>query len=238
MSMKSHHISSRSRGFSMMETMISLAIVASAITFAMQLAQTGEDQAAGRTNADALSSFSQLAGQFFISNRIAMEKAMDDGTDADEYCKIGVASDGTGGTVARSSTKKTCAFDATLLLAKGVWPAGISTDAFGGRYVAIFRKIYDASSQPTGAVEALMVLASPDGTLQPAAQDARKLEELAASQTTLGGTGGLIPVGALGDCVASRTSATYQVCGNGWKVNLSDFIDNAELTTFANSLPN
>ena len=74
--------------------------------------------------------------------------------------------------------------------------------------------------------------------LQPAAQDARKLEELAASQTTLGGTGGLIPVGVLGDCVASRTSATFQVCGNGWKVNLSDFIDNAELTTFANSLPN
>lgn len=231
--MKNH-----SRGLSMVEAMISLAIVASAVAYAMQVAQTGEDQAVGRNNADTLSSFSLLASQFFISNRTAIELAMENGTDADKYCKLDVAVDGTGGTLANSTSKKTCAFDATLLLAKGVWPASMPTNTFGGRHVAIFRRIYDAGGDPTGAVEALMVLASPDGTLQPATQDPRKLDELAASQTTMGGIGGLVPVGILGDCVARRASTTYQACGNGWKVNLSDFIDAPQLLTFANALPN
>ena len=61
------------------------------LAYALQLSQTGEDQAVGRNNADALSSFSQLAGQYFLANRAAMEAAMKDGTDAAKYCKIDMA---------------------------------------------------------------------------------------------------------------------------------------------------
>lgn len=225
------------RGFSMVEAMLSMAILAAVLAYAMQLSQTGEDQAVGRNNADALSSFSQLAGQYFLANRTAMEAAMKDGTDADKYCKIDVATDGTGGTVANSITKHTCAVDATMLRAKGVWPPAMTTATTGGRYVGIFRQIYD-SGEPTGAVDAIFVLASADGTLQPATQDARRLEEMASGQNSLGGIGGVVPVGRLGDCLTSRASATFQVCGNGWKVNLSDFVDATQMTTFANALPN
>lgn len=223
----------------MIETIVGLALMGIILGFALQMANLGEDQTVGRNDADSLSSFTQLAGAYFLDNRTAVEKAIDDGTDADKHCLLSVPTSGTGGTVARSSTKKTCAFDPTHLRAKGVWPAGMSVDLFGGgRYVAIFRRPLGADGQPTGATESLIVVASVDGTLQAASHDARSLERLAASQSAMGGIGGFIPVGEIGDCKADRTAATFQACGNGWKVNLSDFIDAAQLTTFANALPN
>ena len=221
----------------MLETMVSLAIVAAAMAYALQLAQTGDDQAQGRADADALSSFSQLAAQFFISHRAAMEQAMDDGTDAGMFCRVGGAADGSGGTVANSSSKKTCALDASLLLVRGAWPAGMPLDTFGGRYVAIFRRIYDAGGAATGGTDMLTVLAALDGTLQAARPDARRLEQLAAAQATLGGMGGVVPAGTLGDCVASRASASFEVCGNGWRVRLSDFVDPPQLSIFTAALP-
>lgn len=226
------------RGFSIMEAMLSMALLAAVLAYALQLSQAGEDQAVGRNNADALSSFSQLAGQYFLANRAAMEAAMKDGTDAAKYCKIDVAADGTGGTVANSVSKHTCALDATMLRAQGLWPQAMSTSTMGGRYVGIFRLVHDSGGEPTGVVDAIFVLASLDGTLQPATQDARRLEEMATGQNSLGGIGGVVPVGRVGDCVTSRVSSTFQVCGNGWKLNLADFIDPAQMTTFANALPN
>ena len=227
-------------GFIMMEIMLGLIVMGLVLAMALNMTMEGEDQAAGRTKAEGLSSFSQLASQYFIANRTAINSAMTDGTDKSEYCVININEDGTGGTVAQSDTKHTCAFDATLLRAKGVWPAGMSTDVMGGRHVAIARQIYDTATPPvaTGGVDLLIVLASPTGALTPVKTDTRKTTELISSMTTLGGTGGIVPVGAMGSCKTQRSSSTYEICGNGWKVNLSDFIDPTEVTKFGAALPN
>ena len=84
----------------------------------------------------------------------------------------------------------------------------------------------------------LVVVERPDGALTEVGPDAQRTEELASSMTTLGGNGGIVPVGDMEACAAIRGSATYQVCGNGWKVNLADFVDATQVTTFSNALPN
>lgn len=220
--------------------MLGLIVMGLVLVMALKMTTTGEDQSAGRTNAEGISSFSQLASQYFLANRTAINSAMTDGTEKSEYCVINLNADGTGGTVAQSTSKHTCAFDATLLRAKGVWPTGMSTDVVGGRYVAIARQIYDNATLPvaTGGVDLLIVLASPTGTLTPVKTDARKTTELISSMTTLGGTGGIVPVGAMGACKTNRSLSIYEICGNGWKVNLSDFINPTEVTTFGAALPN
>lgn len=236
-----NHVMKSARGFSILEIMVAIALLGSVLAFAMQTTRRGESQATGRSNADALSSFQQIAAQYFISNRTALEAAMDAGTEAGTKCLLNVNADGTGGTQANSTTKKTCAFDATLLRKMNLWPVGVSVDApGGGRYVAILRRIYDTAAPPvaTGAVDMLVVVARPDGALTAVGPDAQRTEELASSMTTMGGNGGIVPVGNMGACAAVRGSATYQVCGNGWKVNLADFVDATQVTTFSNALPN
>ncbi len=228
-------------GYFLLEIIIGLGVAGLVLAYTFGVLATGQDQADGRTDADSLASFSQLSSQYFLSNRTAIELAMTDGTAAATYCKINVAADGTGGTTTSSTTKHTCAFDTTQLRAKGLWPASLSPDtANGNRPVAIFRQIYDTATPPvaTGGVDVLIVQASKTGTLTAAHTDPHTTQTLLAAQSTLGGVGGMVPVGDLGPCSAKRSTATYQVCGNGWKVNLTDFVDSSALTTFSTALPN
>lgn len=115
---------------------------------------------------------------------------METGTGADQYCLVGVNPDGTGGTQKNNTTLKTCAFDATLLVAKGQWPAGAGpTETRNGRFTVILRRSYDSTPAPTGGHEALFVLASPSGTLSAAAMTKETSTALAAGKTTLGSVG-------------------------------------------------
>lgn len=227
-------------GYVMLEIAIGTAIMGIVMALALDMTKTGEDQTIGRTKAETLSTFSQLASQYLISNRTAIDLAMTDGTAASTHCLINVNADGTGGTTANSTTKHTCAFDTTLLKAKGIWPKEVNTEAPGGRYVAIARKIYDTQTIPvaTGGIDILIALSSPTGTLAATTQDPRRTTELLSSMTTLGGTGGIIPIGLMGACTTKKSSSTYESCGNGWKINLADFVNPAQLTTFSDALPN
>ncbi len=63
-------------------------------------------------------------------------------------------------------------------------------------------------------------------------------DETQAGMAAMGGMGGFVPVGTMGACTTARSTTTYEACGNGWKVNLANFVDASELTAFANALPN
>lgn len=228
------------RGISMIEIMVGAALMGVVIAAAMTIDTRAGDRTTGRNDADDSMAFISSAAEYFLSNRTNMEAAMQSGTNASTYCRIDVNADGTGGITKNSTTKKTCALDATQLRANNLWPANLSVDSRGGRYVAIFRSIYDTQStpQPTGGVDMFIALAPTSGELSAVTLDGRTTDELQAAAAAMGGIGGFVPIGTLGACTATRSTSTYEACGNGWKVNLSDFIDSAELTTFANALPN
>ena len=231
---------SKQLGLSIFETMIAIIVFAVVLQFAMKLQREGDDQQDGRQHADLMSSFMQMAVQYVSSNRAAYESATKDGTGASTYCRINVNSDGSGGSTVNDTTLHTCAFDATLLRAQGVWPSGLSVDADGGgRYVAIFRQIYTGGN-PSGALEGIVVHSPQSGALSAVTTaDMKELTtKLQAGVAALGGSGGFIPIGDFVTCKTERASTTYQACGNGWVVNLSNFISSAQLTTFGNALPN
>lgn len=234
-----HHAPLR-RGFVLLELIVAIGILALVLSLGSAVEARGERQSSGRANADGQSSFQNLAAQYFLENRTAFESAMKDGTGADTLCLINVPSSGVGGTQANSTTLKTCAFDTTFLKAKNLWPTNLSTDEVDGRWVIILRLVYDSQTpaQPTGGVEAFVPLMRTDGTLSAVGVDAQKMDEALSAMRSLGGTGGVIPVGDAGMCANQRSSATYEACGNGWKVKLSDFIDSSQLAVFSNALPN
>lgn len=226
----------RQRGFSIMEIMIGTALIASLLGSVMVLQARSNNETTGRNDADSLASFQQIVGQYMIANRTDIEAAMGgDATAAAAHCLVNVAADGTGGTVSANSTKHTCAFDATLLRAKGVWPNGMSVNVNGtGRWVAIVRQIWSGGATPaaTGADEVLIVQAPIDGsgdvlttgTVTFTGDVRRASEELSAGMAALGGSGGYVPPGKdYANCQYNAT--TKQVCGAGWVVTLSDFTD-------------
>ncbi len=223
------------RGFSMVEVMIGLALTGTILAFALTMTTRADDQTTGRNKADLQLSFQQLAAQYFIANRTDIELAMaGDAAMTAIHCRLNVAADGSGGDVAANSTKRTCAFDATLLRAQGLWPSGLSVNAMGnGRYVAVFRQIMstDAVPVPTGADDVLFVHAPlsggnvmTSGTITFSGDAKRAIEEIEAGMAAMGGGSGFIPPGKdHGNCQYNAT--TKQVCGAGWAVSLSDFIN-------------
>ena len=219
-------------GMSIIESMVGTALIGTLLASVMVLQSRAGNETSGRSNADSLASFQQLAGQYFISNRTAIESAMGgDAASITLHCQINVASGSSVGTNANNTTKRTCAFDTTLLRAKGLWPAGISTDVAGpGRWVAIARQVM-SSGTATGASEMLIVMAplvagnvSSGSAVSFTGDTRRASEEISAGMAALGANGGFIPPGSdYGNCQYNVT--TKQVCGTGWVVTLSDFIN-------------
>ena len=193
---------------------------------------------AARVDADEQSAFQQLAAQHFIANRSTYEAAMADGTGAGSLCRVDVNPlDGSGGSPSSSLSLHTCALDTTMLAFLGALPRGMRlTNRFGGRWVAIFRQLFDAQTpaQSTGAVD--MLLVSSDiglDALHPVLPDERRHREITSAAAINGGAGGYVPDADRSTCVASRALATYEICGNGWKLHLGDFVDTAQVEIFA-----
>ena len=228
------------KGFFLVELMVGLAIIGTVLLFAASLSKTSDAKVGGAESGQQLIEFTAEASKFYKTNRAVIDAAMTDGTAAAQWCKIGLAADGSGGTQANSVTKHTCAFDASLMKAKGLFNVSLSTGTRESSYVAIFRQLYDTASPPvaTGASEAIFVLTPKSGALDGVIVTPEMSDEIISARTAMGGVGGMVPAGDFAGCVASRTSATFQVCGTSWKVNLTDYIDPPQLATFAASLPN
>lgn len=232
------HQRRKHRGAMLVEFLIGAAVLGLVINYFLDLQRQNDVQVKAKADAEAQSMFIQVASQYFLNNRSAFDTAMDTGTGANQYCMLGVNADGTGGTQANSTTLHTCAFDANLLVAKGLWPSGLSTSTKNGRFTMILRRVYDSTPAATGGHEAFFVLASTTGSLSAVTMTRETSTALAAGKASLGTVGGYVPVGNMGGCAAIRTTSTYQACGEGWQVNLANFISSAQLTTFGNALPN
>lgn len=260
-------------GYSLLEIMIGIAMLGSVVLFSVRMTQQSSNATVGRQSAEVLAAFQQLSAQYFISNRSSMMSAMVATASSDSnvqtHCAIliptvsavvnpGVTpgTAGTNGTLTWSSTKKTCAFDASLLQAKGQWsglPINYQDTDMGGqwRYVAIFRRIMlagpdavlgTADDVPTDTADMVTIRMDVDGNLGTAmaanawAKDQTRREVEGSARDMLGATGGVMPIGSVGWCIANKT--TTQACGNGWTVNITDFLDAAQLTTLRAKLPN
>lgn len=224
------------RGMLIIEIIIGLGLIGVALAMGMYVNRSAEDQSTGRVTADTMATFQQLASEYYLANREGFTLAMNgDATAMDAYCLINVSvvNGSATGTRAATSGKRTCAFDTTQLRAAKQWPSDLTVNANkgSGRYVAIVRQIMDENNAATGADEMLIVTAPlSNGNVMTAGavaftgDKARKAEEIAATMAAMGGTGGYVPPGAdLGPCAYNATSK--QACGNGWTVQLSDFID-------------
>lgn len=226
------------RGFALADMMLAVAVMGLVMMAVIPMLNRNSNDANAKSISDDLANFKAAAQAHFTANRSAYDAAMADGTGASTLCKVGVAADGSGGTVANSTTLHTCAIDGSMLTYLKAMPTTVkATNAYGEQWVAIYRQIYNAGVA-TGSDEAMFVSAAiTTGGGAVAANDRRyRIATVAAS--TLGGSGGAVPDTDRQLCVATRSNSTYQVCGDGWKVNLSDFISSTQLTAFGARLPN
>jgi hypothetical protein len=230
----------RMAGSMLLDAVLATLVISSLAALAYEWKSENDRLQTGRQVADAKATFIALAGQYFQDNRASFEAAMKDGTGASSWCLVGVNADGSGGTPTVDTTLHTCTIDTYFLRAKKLWPAGMNLDEADGRYAAVFKMEYDTQStpQPTGGDFMFTPLIQPTGTLSPVAIDSDAYKEARSAMRALGGTGGLVPVGDVIGCANVRATTTYQACGSGWKINLSDYISAPQLAVFANALPN
>lgn len=228
----------RQFGFALMDMLLAVAITGVVIMGSLPFINKGADDTNSKATADDLNAFKTVAEAYFKANRTAFDAAMTDGTGASALCKVGVAADGTGGTVANSTTLHTCAIDGSMLRFLQVLPASIkSKNAYGEQWVAIYRQVYNAGVA-TGGDEAIYVSATITSGGTAVAANAKRYANATFAGSTMGGGGGAVPDTDRTVCVAKKASATYQACGDGWKVNLADFISATQLASFSNRLPN
>lgn len=277
-----HAAQARQRGISLVETMMGIAIMGVALFGYLQMQAQQQDVQLGRTQGEALASAQALLAQYFIANRSEIMSAIAASSAADanvqKHCVIKVAnpnaavnpgsapgaagSNGTlvwSGGAAINDGKKTCAFDLSLLQARGMWPAGLSVTASNpetggaGRWAAIVKRPRAAGPDgiPGNAddvlgedAQMLIVFADDDNSLGAIAantwRDNQPLRNRTlAQQEVLGQSGGMVPLGRVGACKAINQSAAdaVQACGNGWSVNLSDWIDATQLNALKAVLP-
>lgn len=251
------------RGMSLIEMILGLGIMGATLVFVTTWGMQKGEKDLGRVDAEALSSFQQLAAQYFISNHTEIMDAVtatEIGDAARRHCVLSIADitqpvdpDAGNGTLAVSFDRRTCAFDATLLAAYKMWPSMVidynDPDTGGAwRYAAIIRRVMGPGEDgiagndddtPTGAADMLVVRMDLDGTLPSIVPAAWKDDHVRRSRVTearnvLGGTGGMIPVGDTGACEA--TGDRVEACGNGWKVHLEDFLSPAQYSAVKGAL--
>lgn len=220
-------------GFSLIEMVVAVGLMALLLGGAMRWQHIRMQQELGEREADKLAQFQYFVSAYFMQNREAMLNAMWDGTDADKHCVVGataydLATDTfSGGITARSSSLKTCAIDERFLNYRGYWKGNVA-DVSDSRYVAIFKRRSDSSTD----AEAFIAKMSPSGVLS----QVSNVDQAMAIQGKLGSRAGYIPIGSAGPCVSTKTNP--RACGASWTVDLSDFIDSAQLTRVKTVLPN
>jgi type II secretory pathway pseudopilin PulG len=261
----------RCSGSFIIEIIIGLAILGVVMSFSLMLTQKNSDKQTGRLDAEILSSFQQMAAQYFVSNRTEMMAAMVAAAASDanvqKHCVVMIptitatinpgtvsGAAGANGTLAWSSTKKTCSFDASLLQANSQWQGKVSfiDTVMGGqwRYVAIFKIVMTAGPDtvlgtaddiPSENVEMLVVKMDENMSLGTSVTandwslDKSRIARSLTTRDTLSESGGVMPIGSVGWCTTNKT--TTQICGNNWNIDLSNWIDSAQLAIIRQKLP-
>ena len=226
-------------GFALADLLLAVAAMGLILAAAMPLLARQGDELAARAIADDLRVFRMGAEEHFKSNRAAYEAAMADGTGAGQLCRLGVNPvDGSGGVQANSTMLHTCAIDGTLLSFLGALPPDLRPrNAYGESWVAIHRLV-DTGGTASAGIETLFVSAAVTSGGGSVATDPQRWQIARSAAAHLERGGGAVPDADRATCVARRSVATYQVCGDGWKADLTMFISTVQLQQFGNRLPN
>ncbi|MBI1891889.1 MAG: hypothetical protein HYS18_14680 [Burkholderiales bacterium] len=224
------------RGVTMVEVMLSLAIVSLMLLMLTRWMQWANDDLRAKRNADSLQQFTQMALQYLDINRagiVGVLSAADKTNvaviaEAKKYCVLNKDTDHPTFDPRGNSVpygKATCAIDKAWLEEKKLIPVGFpATNPYGQKWVAIYRLVYaDYNGDTTiGATEHqgdIEVLVAATGG------DVAPNNELGMTMQLLGGPGGMYPA-TLSDGTTSSvpTCDNGYICGpGGWKVNVSDF---------------
>lgn len=230
----------KARGFVLQELLLGVVIIGAIGALALPFYKSFNNDLQAKAIADEMKLFQKVVGDHFLANTTAYIAAAKDGTGAATLCKVAVDVSTGVGTQANSTTKHTCAVDVTQMRYLKLWPAEKSlTNAYQDTWVAIFKLEYDtAGTTPTGGMSVLFASYDKTGTnaAVPADGDIYDIAQTAANY--IGGEGGTIPDTDRTTCKNVRSTATYQACGPGFRVNIADYVDAGVLTTFANRLPN
>jgi hypothetical protein len=217
-------------GSGLLELLLSLAVMATVSLSVINMSQRAQSKERGRWMADTLQSFTQVAAQYFIANRSAIEIILSgELKEAAQFCAINVTDKTPSGVPSANALKHTCAVDASFLRARGLWPESLPLNAGQSRWAAVFRQL-QAPDGGSAAQEMLVFLAVLDqGSIKTQGATAYTglmpefVEQTQASLASLGAMGGYIPPGK--DYGACQYNALLkQACGQGWRVNLEDFL--------------
>lgn len=217
-------------GGGLLELLLSLAVLSTVSLSVINMSQKAQSKERGRSVADALQSFTQVAAQYFIANRLAIETILSgELKEAPQFCAINVTNNIPSGVPSANALKRTCAIDTSFLRARGLWPESMPLDVGRSRWAAVFRQL-PATDAGRVSEELFVFLAALDQGLIKTQGDTVYTESLSefvdqtqASLASLGAMGGFIPPGK--DYGACQYNARLrQACGQGWRVNLEDFL--------------
>ncbi|TCT10724.1 hypothetical protein EDC22_105224 [Tepidamorphus gemmatus] len=225
----------RQGGFTLVEMVLAVGLTILMIASLSSLLLDAQREAKAGREAETLLAFQRAAAEYFLANRTSMMVAMESGEDPDRLCRthLGNPLDGRPGA---DAVRHTCRVDASLLKARRLLPSGTAeTNSYGERLIAIFRRIYDDDGDPTDNVE-MVVLAA----LEPDRSYVRSDARLRVSQSVaaaLGASGGTVADADRGLCRSVAADRVYEVCGSSWKVDLTLYLSESELSAFAQLLP-
>jgi type II secretory pathway pseudopilin PulG len=232
----------------LLEVLFGLVIVGLLMVQALQLKAANDKRVLARFKADNLAAFQRVASQYYLTNRQAMDAAMASGDPRSirDHCRVYDQVPANLDTyeppqaydamvVGGVSRGATCALDALWLKRRGVWPDNIRIEVDSGvRWVAIFKMFNEPSDVRDGSVEMLVVLAPFTNTAyNNVAVPHDQLPFLHTARDSLGATGGLLPKGDAIQCATQLAVGgkpeRLEACGNGWAVQLTDFVSSSQL---------
>jgi|GEM_PF-882031 len=223
------------RGVTLLEALLATAIAALMLGTLMQLLSDSQTELRAKNVADQIQNFQRVAAHYYQSNRSQIMQAMenDSNGEAGEYCRVNLDKNGKGGTPAFDLNKNTCMIDASLLQARRLLPErGTNKTAHGEKLVAIFKRRYDDDKEILTQDVEMLVLTVLDKKSNGYTRNKARFSESSSIANYMGATGGVLPDQDRGKCIVDKSKGLFEVCGNGWKLDLQDFLDNSQLSNF------
>jgi len=227
------------RGVTLLEALLATAIAALMLGTLMKLLSDSQTELRAKNVADQIQNFQRVATHYYQSNRSQIMQAMenDNNGEAGEYCRIDLDKNGKGGTPAFDLKNNTCMIDASLLKARRLLPErGTDKTAHGEKLVAIFKRRQDEDTQMLTQDVEMLVLTVLDKKASGYTRNKSRFVESTSIANYMGATGGVLPDQDRGKCIVDKSKGLYEICGNGWKLDLRDFLDSGQMGSFRSLL--
>lgn len=215
----------KQRGISLLEVMLGLSVVMLVGAYMMRDSGKAIADIDAKNYAMSMQQLYAAASNYAIANQPGIIAATG-GTSPALYCMVNVnPANGTGGSAAYNTTKKTCAVDVTWLQWKGYLPTSFpQTTTEGSRWAVIYRLV------GTTTLEGIVVAANSVGTVNvtPTQNLANRGDALEKAAELVGPVAGIAPKDTNQPCPWHATDNNQRyICGTqgAWRVKLGDFVN-------------